>query len=157
MSCPNLEGLSLSLSPCAGCQGGGEADSAAGRLLWGGWGSGPALGALHPWAPRSGCLLTRALRSAGYPRYLVVGDHLSGEHHLKILRADLQDDAVYECQAIQAAIRSRPARLTVLGKSRLSVILAVIWVFYFVLAVALSGFLTKCVVAKSRGLEMNPS
>ncbi|OXB58208.1 hypothetical protein ASZ78_009849, partial [Callipepla squamata] len=54
---------------------------------------------------------------SSYPRYLVVGDHLSGEHHLKILRADLQDDAVYECQAIQAAIRSRPARLTVLGKS----------------------------------------
>uniref|UniRef100_A0A493TQG1 Kirre like nephrin family adhesion molecule 3 n=1 Tax=Anas platyrhynchos platyrhynchos TaxID=8840 RepID=A0A493TQG1_ANAPP len=51
---------------------------------------------------------------SSYPRYLVVGDHLSGEHHLKILRADLQDDAVYECQAIQAAIRSRPARLTVL-------------------------------------------
>ncbi|VTJ91261.1 Hypothetical predicted protein [Marmota monax] len=53
----------------------------------------------------------------GYPQYLVVGNHLSGEHHLKILRAELQDDAVYECQAIQAAIRSRPARLTVLGKS----------------------------------------
>ncbi|KAJ7416084.1 kin of IRRE-like protein 3 [Willisornis vidua] len=52
---------------------------------------------------------------SSYPRYLVVGDHLSGQHHLKILRADLQDDAVYECQAIQAAIRSRPARLTVLG------------------------------------------
>eukprot|EP00076_Gallus_gallus_P011303 XP_004948016.1 kin of IRRE-like protein 3 isoform X2 [Gallus gallus] len=51
---------------------------------------------------------------SSYPRYLVIGDHLSGEHHLKILRADLQDDAVYECQAIQAAIRSRPARLTVL-------------------------------------------
>uniref|UniRef100_A0A8C2Y7N6 Kirre like nephrin family adhesion molecule 3 n=1 Tax=Coturnix japonica TaxID=93934 RepID=A0A8C2Y7N6_COTJA len=51
---------------------------------------------------------------SSYPRYLVVGDHQSGEHHLKILRADLQDDAVYECQAIQAAIRSRPARLTVL-------------------------------------------
>ncbi|XP_060124576.1 kin of IRRE-like protein 3 [Zootoca vivipara] len=51
---------------------------------------------------------------SSYPRYLVVGDHLSGEHHLKILRADLQDDALYECQAIQAAIRSRPARLTVL-------------------------------------------
>ncbi|XP_074072459.1 kin of IRRE-like protein 3 isoform X2 [Macrotis lagotis] len=49
-----------------------------------------------------------------YPQYLVVGNHLSGEHHLKILRAELQDDAVYECQAIQAAIRSRPARLTVL-------------------------------------------
>lgn len=54
---------------------------------------------------------------AGYPQYLVVGNHLSGEHHLKILRAELQDDAVYECQAIQAAIRSRPARLTVLGKT----------------------------------------
>lgn len=37
---------------------------------------------------------------------------------MKILRAELQDDAVYECQAIQAAIRSRPARLTVLGKNR---------------------------------------
>lgn len=48
----------------------------------------------------------------------MVGNHLSGEHHLKILRAELQDDAVYECQAIQAAIRSRPARLTVLGKNR---------------------------------------
>jgi hypothetical protein len=57
--------------------------------------------------------------STGYPQYLVVGNHLSGEHHLKILRAELQDDAVYECQAIQAAIRSRPARLTVLGKSNL--------------------------------------
>ncbi|OCT72299.1 hypothetical protein XELAEV_18035272mg [Xenopus laevis] len=31
-----------------------------------------------------------------------------------IQRAELQDDAMYECQAIQAAIRSRPARLTVL-------------------------------------------
>uniref|UniRef100_A0A8C6RWR4 Kirre like nephrin family adhesion molecule 3 n=1 Tax=Nannospalax galili TaxID=1026970 RepID=A0A8C6RWR4_NANGA len=51
---------------------------------------------------------------SSYPQYLVVGNHLSGEHHLKILRAELQDDAVYECQAIQAAIRSRPARLTVL-------------------------------------------
>ncbi|XP_075460389.1 kin of IRRE-like protein 3 isoform X2 [Ascaphus truei] len=50
---------------------------------------------------------------SGYPRYSVVGDHLSGEHHLKIQRAELQDDAMYECQAIQAAIRSRPARLTV--------------------------------------------
>uniref|UniRef100_A0A2K5KC83 Ig-like domain-containing protein n=1 Tax=Colobus angolensis palliatus TaxID=336983 RepID=A0A2K5KC83_COLAP len=56
---------------------------------------------------------------SSYPQYLVVGNHLSGEHHLKILRAELQDDAVYECQAIQAAIRSRPARLTVLGKNHL--------------------------------------
>lgn len=55
---------------------------------------------------------------SSYPQYLVVGNHLSGEHHLKILRAELQDDAVYECQAIQAAIRSRPARLTVLESAR---------------------------------------
>ncbi|CAJ0960419.1 unnamed protein product [Ranitomeya imitator] len=53
---------------------------------------------------------------SGYPRYSVEGDHSSGEHHLKIQRAELQDDALYECQAIQAAIRSRPARLTVLGR-----------------------------------------
>ncbi|KAF7241197.1 Kin of IRRE-like protein 3 [Varanus komodoensis] len=65
---------------------------------------------------------------SSYPRYLVVGDHLSGEHHLKILRADLQDDAVYECQAIQAAIRSRPARLTVLGKYAI-LLLTRIWCF----------------------------
>lgn len=52
---------------------------------------------------------------AGYPRYTVVGDHSSGEHHLRIQRVELMDDAVFECQAIQAAMRSRPARLTVLG------------------------------------------
>ncbi|XP_073671801.1 kin of IRRE-like protein 3 isoform X3 [Paramisgurnus dabryanus] len=51
---------------------------------------------------------------SGYPRYAVVGDHTSGEHHLRIQRVELMDDAVFECQAIQAAMRSRPARLTVL-------------------------------------------
>ncbi|XP_041090788.1 kin of IRRE-like protein 3 [Polyodon spathula] len=51
---------------------------------------------------------------SGYPRYSVVGDHSAGEHHLKIQRVELMDDAIYECQAIQAAMRSRPARLTVL-------------------------------------------
>ncbi|KAI4879254.1 hypothetical protein NFI96_012458, partial [Prochilodus magdalenae] len=51
---------------------------------------------------------------SGYPRYTVVGDHSSGEHHLRIQRVELTDDAVFECQAIQAAMRSRPARLTVL-------------------------------------------
>ncbi|KAJ8400387.1 hypothetical protein AAFF_G00397700 [Aldrovandia affinis] len=51
---------------------------------------------------------------SGYPRYSVVGDHGSGEHHLRIQRVELTDDAVFECQAIQAAMRSRPARLTVL-------------------------------------------
>lgn len=53
----------------------------------------------------------------GYPRYSVIGEHGSGEHHLRILRVELMDDAVFECQAVQAAMRSRPARLTVLGKS----------------------------------------
>lgn len=65
--------------------------------------------------------------STGYPQYLVVGNHLSGEHHLKILRAELQDDAVYECQAIQAAIRSRPARLTVLGKNSPHLGVRILW------------------------------
>ncbi|XP_035242068.1 kin of IRRE-like protein 3 isoform X12 [Anguilla anguilla] len=51
---------------------------------------------------------------SGYPRYSVVGDHGSGEHHLRIQRVELTDDAVFECQAIQAAMRSRTARLTVL-------------------------------------------
>ncbi|XP_062329300.1 kin of IRRE-like protein 3 isoform X1 [Osmerus eperlanus] len=51
---------------------------------------------------------------SGYPRYTVIGDHSSGEHHLRIQRVELMDDAVFECQAIQAAMRSRPARLTVL-------------------------------------------
>lgn len=57
--------------------------------------------------------------TAGYPRYTVIGDHGSGEHHLRIQRVELMDDAVFECQAVQAAMRSRPARLTVLGESRL--------------------------------------
>ncbi|KAM9734182.1 kin of IRRE-like protein 3 isoform 1-T1 [Menidia menidia] len=51
---------------------------------------------------------------SGYPRYTVTGDHGSGEHHLRIQRVELMDDAVFECQAVQAAMRSRPARLTVL-------------------------------------------
>ncbi|XP_064208620.1 kin of IRRE-like protein 3 isoform X2 [Anguilla rostrata] len=51
---------------------------------------------------------------SGYPRYSVVGDHAEGEYHLRIGRVDLTDDALFECQAIQAAIRSRPARVTVL-------------------------------------------
>ncbi|KAK2846995.1 hypothetical protein Q5P01_009994 [Channa striata] len=51
---------------------------------------------------------------SGYPRYTVIGDHSSGEHHLRIQRVELMDDAMFECQAVQAAMRSRPARLTVL-------------------------------------------
>lgn len=59
---------------------------------------------------------TKCVCAAGYPRYTVIGDHGSGEHHLRIQRVELMDDAVFECQAVQAAMRSRPARLTVLGK-----------------------------------------
>lgn len=54
--------------------------------------------------------------AAGYPRYTVTGDQSSGEHHLRIQHAELMDDAVFECQAVRAAMRSRPARLTVLGE-----------------------------------------
>ncbi len=61
---------------------------------------------------------------AGYPRYTVIGDHGSGEHHLRIQRVELMDDAVFECQAVQAAMRSRPARLTVLGKSKSNTVAA---------------------------------
>ncbi|XP_032401344.1 LOW QUALITY PROTEIN: kin of IRRE-like protein 3 [Xiphophorus hellerii] len=50
----------------------------------------------------------------GYPRYKVTGDHGLGEHNLSIERVELMDDAVFECQAVQAATRSRPGRLTVL-------------------------------------------
>uniref|UniRef100_A0A3P9ABC6 Ig-like domain-containing protein n=1 Tax=Esox lucius TaxID=8010 RepID=A0A3P9ABC6_ESOLU len=51
---------------------------------------------------------------SGYPRYTVIGDQSTGEHHLRIQHVEIMDDAVFECQAIQAAMRSRPARLTVL-------------------------------------------
>lgn len=89
--------------------------------------------------------LSHALHPTGYPRYLVIGDHLSGEHHLKILRADLQDDAVYECQAIQAAIRSRPARLTVLGRSAVPITHS--------LFVDFLSSVAKCFAAESGQLE----
>ncbi|XP_032905440.1 kin of IRRE-like protein 3 [Amblyraja radiata] len=52
----------------------------------------------------------------GFPRYSIVGDHSAGEYSLRIEKAQLMDDAVYECQATHAALRSQPARLTVLSK-----------------------------------------
>ncbi|GCC37519.1 hypothetical protein chiPu_0016023 [Chiloscyllium punctatum] len=52
----------------------------------------------------------------GFPRYSIVGDHAAGEYSLRIDKAELIDDAVYECQATHAALRSQPARLTVLSK-----------------------------------------
>ncbi|KAM8794282.1 kin of IRRE-like protein 1 [Eudromia elegans] len=49
-----------------------------------------------------------------WPRYRVVGTAEAGQHNLEISEAELSDDAVYECQATEAALRSRRARLTVL-------------------------------------------
>ncbi|XP_066575332.1 kirre like nephrin family adhesion molecule 3, like [Amia ocellicauda] len=50
----------------------------------------------------------------GWTRYSIMGDALSGEHSLQVDAAELADDAVYECQATQAALRSHRAKLTVL-------------------------------------------
>ncbi|NWS83983.1 KIRR1 protein, partial [Toxostoma redivivum] len=49
-----------------------------------------------------------------WPRYRIVGAAASGQHNLEISQAELSDDAAYECQATEAALRSRRARLTVL-------------------------------------------
>uniref|UniRef100_A0A8B9H337 Kirre like nephrin family adhesion molecule 3, like n=1 Tax=Astyanax mexicanus TaxID=7994 RepID=A0A8B9H337_ASTMX len=50
----------------------------------------------------------------GWTRYSLLGDPTSGEHSLVIESSELADDAVYECQATQAGLRSHRARLTVL-------------------------------------------
>ncbi|XP_067399074.1 kin of IRRE-like protein 2 [Emydura macquarii macquarii] len=50
----------------------------------------------------------------GWARYSIVGDPAAGQHNLRIEAAELSDDAVYECQATQAALRSQRAQLTVL-------------------------------------------
>uniref|UniRef100_A0A8C7VY45 Kirre like nephrin family adhesion molecule 3, like n=1 Tax=Oncorhynchus mykiss TaxID=8022 RepID=A0A8C7VY45_ONCMY len=50
----------------------------------------------------------------GWTRYSLMGDPLSGEHSLMIDSAELADDAMYECQATQAGLRSHRAKLTVL-------------------------------------------
>ncbi|KFP01263.1 Kin of IRRE-like 1, partial [Calypte anna] len=50
-----------------------------------------------------------------WPRYRVVGTADSGQYNLEIRDAELSDDAVYECQATEAALRSRRAKLTVLN------------------------------------------
>ncbi|MEQ2177285.1 Kin of IRRE-like protein 1, partial [Goodea atripinnis] len=58
-----------------------------------------------------------------WTRYSLMGDPLSGEHSLLIDSAELADDAVYECQATQAALRSHRAKLTVLGKIHCSLMI----------------------------------
>lgn len=64
------------------------------------------------------CLVTSLfLFATGWSRYSIVGDASAGQHNLRIDYAELDDDAVYECQATQAALRSQRAKLTVLSKN----------------------------------------
>ncbi|KAJ1073307.1 hypothetical protein K5549_016710, partial [Capra hircus] len=50
----------------------------------------------------------------GWSRYWISGNAASGQHDLHIRPVELEDQASYECQATQAGLRSRPARLHVL-------------------------------------------
>uniref|UniRef100_A0A3Q3E6R1 Kirre like nephrin family adhesion molecule 1a n=1 Tax=Labrus bergylta TaxID=56723 RepID=A0A3Q3E6R1_9LABR len=52
---------------------------------------------------------------ASWPRYRVLRVQDLGQYNLEILSADLSDDSLYECQAPDAALRSRRAKLTVLN------------------------------------------
>ncbi|TRY88329.1 hypothetical protein DNTS_004538 [Danionella cerebrum] len=49
-----------------------------------------------------------------WPRYRVLRIMDVGQYNLEIFSADLTDDSLYECQATEAALRSRRAKLTVL-------------------------------------------
>ncbi|XP_006867471.1 PREDICTED: kin of IRRE-like protein 2 [Chrysochloris asiatica] len=50
----------------------------------------------------------------GWSRYWISGSAASGQHNLHIRHVELEDEALYECQATQAGLRSRPAQLHVL-------------------------------------------
>ncbi|XP_006899775.1 PREDICTED: kin of IRRE-like protein 2 [Elephantulus edwardii] len=50
----------------------------------------------------------------GWSRYWISGNAASGQHNLHIRPVQLEDEALYECQASQAGLRSRPAQLHVL-------------------------------------------
>uniref|UniRef100_A0A6Q2Y8U3 Ig-like domain-containing protein n=1 Tax=Esox lucius TaxID=8010 RepID=A0A6Q2Y8U3_ESOLU len=49
-----------------------------------------------------------------WPRYRVLRVIDMGQYNLEISAAELSDDSLYECQATEAALRSRRAKLTVL-------------------------------------------
>ncbi|XP_048867213.1 kin of IRRE-like protein 1b [Brienomyrus brachyistius] len=49
-----------------------------------------------------------------WPRYRVLRKVDLGQYNLEISAAELSDDSLYECQATEAALRSRRAKLTVL-------------------------------------------
>ncbi|XP_051901327.1 kin of IRRE-like protein 3 [Pristis pectinata] len=59
----------------------------------------------------------------GWPRYNLQGDVSLGEHNLHIENAQLEDDAVYECQATQIALRSRRSQVKILVPPSIPVIL----------------------------------
>lgn len=50
-----------------------------------------------------------------------MGSADAGQYNLEITDAELSDDASYECQATEAALRSRRAKLTVLSNDSQSV------------------------------------
>ncbi|XP_077580532.1 kin of IRRE-like protein 1b isoform X2 [Stigmatopora nigra] len=49
-----------------------------------------------------------------WPRYRILRALDTGQYNLEISRAELSDDSLYECQATEAALRSRRAKLNVL-------------------------------------------
>lgn len=53
---------------------------------------------------------------AAWPRYRVLSALDIGQYNLEISNAELSDDSLYECQATEAALRSRRAKLNVLSK-----------------------------------------
>lgn len=89
---------------------GGDRTPSPGEPGSGIWGHGE-----HPGGPVPSAL-TPLRVPAAWPRYRIVGTADSGQYNLEISDAELSDDAVYECQATEAALRSRRAKLTVLSK-----------------------------------------
>lgn len=53
---------------------------------------------------------------SAWPRYRVLRQVDVGQYNLEITSAELSDDSLYECQATEAALRSRRAKLTVYSK-----------------------------------------
>lgn len=85
---------------------------------WGLWVGSRAWRTQHPaaWGP---CPLgANPAVPTAWPRYRIMGTADSGQYNLEISDAELSDDAVYECQATEAALRSRRAKLTVLSKEQ---------------------------------------
>lgn len=68
--------------------------------------------------PLADYLTTNLVRvcPAAWPRYRVLRALDIGQYNLEISNAELSDDSLYECQATEAALRSRRAKLNVLSK-----------------------------------------